>query len=188
LGAVSITGPTSGSVVSFADCNYAGGLTVAGIFSSATFKGGQITGGSLLYTAVGGVIDVAQYNNDILSWNPTLKFGGNNVGIVQSFTFGNYSITNKTILAEFIITLTNKGSSTGIATIEGLPFAVNHAIGSTVVQVCSNMQSLANTVIASPSSSVIYLQQFNSTGTVSLTDSNFTNTTSITGSVSYLIP
>jgi hypothetical protein len=58
----------------------------------------------------------------IQPWTPTLKFGGASVGITYSAQTGTFIKTGQFCYATFRITLTNKGSSTGAASITGFPF------------------------------------------------------------------
>ena len=55
------------------------------------------------------------------SWTPVLKFGGGNTGITYSTQTGKWIRVAGIYFVSFNIVLTNKGSSTGSATISGFP-------------------------------------------------------------------
>ena len=59
------------------------------------------------------------------TWTPTLTFGGNAVGITYGTRVGSYVKIGKLVYITCTITLTSKGSSTGNAFVEGLPFNCN---------------------------------------------------------------
>lgn len=65
------------------------------------------------------------------TWTPVLAFGGASVGITYSTQSGRYVKVGKTVFASFRITLSAKGSSTGAASITGLPFTVQNDLGAT---------------------------------------------------------
>jgi hypothetical protein len=61
------------------------------------------------------------------TWTPALKFGGASVSLTSAsgFPIGRYTKVGNTVYAYFDIRLTNKGTSTGDMTVEGLPFATS---------------------------------------------------------------
>ena len=62
-------------------------------------------------------------------WTPGISFGGGTTGITCSTQKGIYTRIGKLVTAQFSITLTSKGSSTGIARITGLPIAAQGQVG-----------------------------------------------------------
>jgi len=59
------------------------------------------------------------------TWTPTIAFGGNSVGVTYNAgTAARYTKIGRFVLLNGYLLLTNKGSSTGIATISNLPFAI----------------------------------------------------------------
>lgn len=65
------------------------------------------------------------------TWTPTITFGGGNTGVTYgSGTYGFYTKIGTTVIATFLLHVSNKGSSTGAALVEGLPFTARSA-GST---------------------------------------------------------
>lgn len=57
------------------------------------------------------------------SWTPGLAFGGNGVGMTFASRTGSYVQIGKIVLLSYYIALSAAGSSTGVATITGLPHA-----------------------------------------------------------------
>jgi hypothetical protein len=56
------------------------------------------------------------------TWTPVLSFGGGSTGITYVTQTGTYTRIGDTVSCYMKIALTNKGSSTGITIISGLPF------------------------------------------------------------------
>ena len=59
------------------------------------------------------------------TWTPVLRFGGASVGITYLAQGAGYTKIGNVVVAWANPALSNKGSSVGIATIAGLPFAAN---------------------------------------------------------------
>jgi len=57
------------------------------------------------------------------TFTPLLQFGGASVGITYTSQLGKYTKIGRVVFVNIYVTLSNKGSSSGIASIEGLPFA-----------------------------------------------------------------
>jgi len=71
-------------------------------------------------------------------WTPELRFGGQNTGITYAFRGGQYTRIANVVYWTFAIELSSKGSASGIARIDGLPFDKGagldffHAVGRTI--------------------------------------------------------
>jgi len=63
------------------------------------------------------------------SWTPGVAFGGNTVGMSVTSNTGRYTRIGNRIDAWGVLTLTTKGSSTGVTTITGLPVAASTITG-----------------------------------------------------------
>lgn len=61
------------------------------------------------------------------SWTPTIAFGGASVGITYALQSGSAVQIGKLALLSYTLILTNKGSSTGAATVSSLPIAATTA-------------------------------------------------------------
>lgn len=65
---------------------------------------------------------VSSVNETFGTFTPTVAFGGGSSGIVYSVQTGNYTVIGTQLFFTLVVTLTNNGSSTGAATIGGIPF------------------------------------------------------------------
>jgi hypothetical protein len=118
------------------------------------------------------------------SWTPVLEFGGASVGITYSNQSGTYTRIGNFVFIRCVFNLTNKGSSTGNATITGLPFA-------SVGDVYWNLARSANITLTSSaylayvaladSSTTLIIQEADTSGTASgLSDVDFANNSILT--------
>ena len=116
------------------------------------------------------------------TFTPTLSFGGGTTGIVYngSYHSGVYTKIGNRVFYNFFMVLSSKGSSTGNATITGLPFTnitLPSAANLATVGIL-NQISFADTpqALQENGASVIALQEVSNAGAVStLTNANFEN-------------
>ena len=123
-------------------------------------------------------------------WTPWLRFGGLSNGMTYTDREGRYVRIGDWVTLTWRITLSNKGSSTGAVTIENIPFNVLQAqSGSGAITNYSAMSSITGALYVQPNASTdtILMRQGGATSATNLTDANFNNTTSITGSVTYRV-
>ena len=121
----------------------------------------------------------AQASNS--TWTPTLAFGGNSVGITYSARAGTWKRAGDLIVANFSFVLTSKGSSTGAATISGLPVSMT---GSVCWRYATGLASGVNGLISYVSNTqTLTLLKFASGAVSGLFDTDFTNTTYIEGQI-----
>lgn len=121
-------------------------------------------------------------------WTPTLQFGGASVGITYGTRVGKMTKIGRQITLSFTIILTSKGSSVGTASIGGMP--ENIAVAS--AGICAyhgNMSGLTGfvSILASSGANVLVLYTGGATGAASISNTNFSNTTELYGSVSYFV-
>ena len=123
------------------------------------------------------------------TWTPTLAFGGGSTGISYgSRRVGTYTKVGRLVTINCFLTPSNIGSSTGSATITGLPFAqasnLELATGGVMLTNISNSGNTAATVDTGQSSVVFY--STNTGGTRSaLSNSNFSNGCEVAFTISY---
>ena len=125
-------------------------------------------------------------NSDWNTWTPSLKFGGNSVGMTGTFT-GTRTKVGRLVTGTFEITLTAKGSSTGNVTITGLQ-DISGVYGSVNINYQGNLT--AATIVqgrVEKNQATIILGKNNLATTTNMTDADFTNTSVIYGSFSYSI-
>jgi hypothetical protein len=113
------------------------------------------------------------------TFTPTLAFGGASTGITYAVNSGSYTKIGRLVTGRFVIVLSSKGSATGGAMIEGLPFTVNvDWIGSAVTEICGNFASNAPTQGYCSNSGTNILPFFiNGTGTTQPSNTDFNNNT-----------
>lgn len=119
------------------------------------------------------------------TFTPALKFGGNSVGMTTSTAVGSYRKIGKLVYVTLRITLTAKGSSTGAATITGLPFAANgtYYTGLAVNFVFTLGASVATVMpYIGPGTQTItltYIPAAGATGVTNMTEGTFANASDI---------
>jgi hypothetical protein len=64
------------------------------------------------------------------TWTMGIAFGGNSTGMTLSQTAGSYTKIGRQVTVTGYLQLTAKGSSTGDATLKGLPYVVNNSFAS----------------------------------------------------------
>jgi hypothetical protein len=122
------------------------------------------------------------------SWTPGIAFGGSATGITYTSQIGFYTKIGKLVIASFDITLSSKGAQTGAATVTGLPFAAN---ASSVFPCQIGFYFAMSTItgfsaFVNGGASVITLAITGSgDANTSYSNTNFGNTTRISGSVVY---
>jgi hypothetical protein len=125
------------------------------------------------------------------TWTIGLTFGGGNTGITTTLNTGRYTKVGRQVSVSGILSLSNKGSSTGIAEITGLPFTIaNINEAYSVANVRFNGISFADVpiCIGAINSAKILLQEITNAGAVTdITDADFTNTSSFIISLTYTV-
>jgi hypothetical protein len=126
-----------------------------------------------------------------VAWTPGVSFGGGTAGITYTRQKGTYSLVGNRVVLDFSIILSSKGSSTGIASITGLPIASSSdptQSGTTGAVNGFNFTGLTGAVTAfvQQASSSAVMAQWGAAGTALIDDTTFTNTTNFNGSFGYL--
>jgi hypothetical protein len=118
------------------------------------------------------------------TFTPDLRFGGAKSGMTGTFT-GNYTKIGRTVNVQVRVALTNKGVSTGVATIEGLPFT-SSTFPAAIIDP-SNTWVLTGAAFVGLASTTLYLLQQTSTGRTTLSDTNFGNDSDLRLEVTYIV-
>lgn len=126
------------------------------------------------------------------TWTPTITFGGGSTGVTYGTQEGYYTRVGNTAHVTCVIALTSKGSDTGSAVVEGLPFTSRNTSGSaqTIGPVlATTMASLGSVPCAVAGDATSNAQLFDSSasGFSFLDDTNFNNTSAIRFSGTYQI-
>jgi hypothetical protein len=123
------------------------------------------------------------------TWTPGIAFGGGTTGITYATQVGRWTRFSNIIHASCYVGLSNKGSSTGAATITGLPVAANSAANfyQTGVIRASNMSGLSGHIqgYLSPSGTVFNLDYLGTGSIANVTDTNFGNSSDIIFEITY---
>ena len=124
------------------------------------------------------------------NWTPSLNFGGNAVGMTYATPpLGRYTRIGRTVFATGSLTLSVKGSSTGAATIAGLPFtSANDGIQqSAPIGLASGVSSINGAVIAilPANANRLSLYQSGNGSAAGLTQSNISSSAILVFSVVY---
>jgi hypothetical protein len=131
------------------------------------------------------------------AWTPTLAFGGASTGITYTSRDGHYIKIGKQVTLHGSIILSSKGSSTGAATVESLPFTVGDNLSGTTLEaggIVSYSENFTgtiavggNSVSATDGTTQLKLKELQQTATQTsdLADSHFQNTTSFRFSITY---
>jgi hypothetical protein len=133
-----------------------------------------------------GVLDNTTTKTGMTAWTPVLNFGGGTTGITYSSQVGSYVRLGNVVFFNMEIILTNKGSSTGLAAITGLPITSHQA---TIHAISANALTFTGQVNAriAGGSTTISLDSFATTGArANLSDTAFANTTFIQVTGSYI--
>jgi hypothetical protein len=125
------------------------------------------------------------------TWTMGITFDGASTGITYSQNSGLYTKIGRQVTVSGVVTLTNKGTSTGIARLTGLPFTIGNSAGNQSAPSiwCQNITFLNQFVSESQNGSTnIYIEQASNLGVVTiLTDANFSNSSTIIISYSYFV-
>ncbi len=125
------------------------------------------------------------------AWTPALEFGGGSTGITYTTQEGLYTKTGRSIILTGYFLLSNKGSSNGNAALEGLPFTIkNDAGANSSASMWWSSISFADVLLnhGNINSTKIELLEITNLGVeTSLTDANFSNTSSIILSMVYFV-
>jgi hypothetical protein len=128
------------------------------------------------------------------TWTPALAFGGGSTGMTfSSLRQGYYVKIGRTVTCTFQVQLSNKGSSTGVATLTGLPFTNGSPAGNygtLTVGYFQSMNNLPNNAFnhtVDDGSSAVQLRFATSGTSGDLTDANFTNSSRFLGTITYFV-
>lgn len=152
-----------------------GGVKATAVFDGTNASTGQVYDSSGLAVA----------------WTPGIAFGGASVGLTYSLQSATYIRRGNLITCQFRIVMTAVGSSTGLATLTGLPFTSTNTqdefgAGGRAVNY-SGMSSVTGgiDVVGALNATVFNLTTPAATTSVFLNNGNFTGSSSLNGTFSY---
>jgi hypothetical protein len=125
------------------------------------------------------------------TWTMGVSFGGNAVGVVYANNTGTYTKIGRQVTVNGYMNLTSKGSSTGSASITGLPFTIASALGnySTSSLWLNDITFTGQFVgIGTINTTRISLENVTTLGNIFLlSDTNFANNSAIIVSFTYFV-
>lgn len=187
-------------------------LTVAG---ASTISGSFVGGGFTLTvpaTGVASLLDVAQTDSALKTfsaglafgaspqstlswyeegtWSPGLTFGGLSTGMVVNISVGRFTRIGNVVHAWGRLTLTNKGTATGLAVLGGLPYPAAN-IAALLYPAAFYNNNIAHTDAitgyVSGNTTQIFLYQDAAGVSTQLTEANFQNSSQLGFGVTYRI-
>jgi hypothetical protein len=168
-GTTTLTLPTtSGTVLTSAASQT---LTTPNVVGPLTLTSGGIT----FNANPGGGTQATLSDYEVGTWTPAVAFGGNSVGVTYTANVGNYVKVGNVVHIQMYSYLSSKGSSTGVITFTGLPFAAKNQSNAynSFSFYCGLSTGTSGSFMAyiSPNTQYVNLT-FSQTGT----SANFTNT------------
>ena len=126
------------------------------------------------------------------TFTPSLSFGDGAVGLTYNYRVGIYVKVGNVVSVFIRIALNNKGSSTGHAGVSGLPFAANgttDAYQVAYVGLIADMSGLTSKPFGqkSPNASSFYFYQITSSNYATLTQTNFSSSSTLNIQFTYLV-
>ena len=113
------------------------------------------------------------------TWTPRLTFGEGSTGLVYNLQFGTYVRIGSLVMLQCAILLSQKGTSTGVAEIQDLPFDADPLYFPAEVSFISGFSGLTVPKCRTSPGRKIQLSNSGPSGLSSLSHSNFTNTTNL---------
>lgn len=122
------------------------------------------------------------------TWTPAVTFGGGATGVTYSTQAGKYTKVGRVVtLSDGRLILTNKGSSTGAALITGLPFTASGSCPLNLVAITGFTLTAGMNGYTSSGGTSIVPRIPNTTGSGSMTDTQWSNTSDVIISGSYTV-
>ncbi|BDU22151.1 hypothetical protein [Dyella sp. GSA-30] len=156
-----------------------------------------VTLGKNVYTSTNNVdrlqgsFDIRDMTQAPLPFTPSVSFNGSSAGIAYSNRIGRYALHGNVVYFEIYVSLTSKGTATGVATIDGLPVATSSttnlipAFSVHADQLASGVNQVVARALAGSTS--IQLNKFSSGTIAQLSNADFGNFTAISVSGHYFL-
>ena len=126
------------------------------------------------------------------TWTPTIVFGSAAAGVNYSIQSGFYTKVGNLVNAMCYLTLSNKGTSVGAASVEGLPFTSANITGAYASVSIGRISSIsfADTMTGLNSIGTTYISLRESTNAgvlTNITNANFANSGSVMATIAYRV-
>jgi hypothetical protein len=149
-------------------------ISISGLYWESNTSGDYSTN---LLTSTGQLWDDA-----LRTWTPGLSFNNGTTGITYGTQSATYALMGKRVYFEWNVVLTSKGSSTGVVRVTGLPFSPSGSNNNANTVAAFNMASSIGAA-AYLGTAVATMTLRNAATSAQLADTDFTNTSQITGYV-----
>lgn len=160
------------------------GLTFIGtssLMNVSTMTGRNINTGGISFDA--GVNTLSNYIQ-AGTFTPSIQFGGLSVGITYTNQIGEYTRIGNLVFVRVLLTMSNKGSSTGNATMAGFPISAANSgeqcflcTNTTNITYTANYQYTYLDTAGTPDTVFDFYQGGSAAGAVALDDTAFANNT-----------
>lgn len=192
FGTAVVAGGGTGKTSTTAYAVLCGGTTTTAALQSIASVG---TSGQVLTSNGAGALPTFQNPQTTTSWTPGVAFAGATTGITYTTQQGHYTQVGNMVFFSFILTLLNKGSATGVATITGFPVNI---VGAPAMEImitettgltytATYVSSFLNTSGATTSPAFALNQFSPSAGTAQFTDTAFANNARLAASGFYFV-
>ena len=121
------------------------------------------------------------------TWTPSLNFGGNAVGLTYGSRPGTYTKIGNIVSATFQMSISAGGSSTGVATISGLPFSSSPSQAYTAFLQSDTVTFVGTALVYLSTSSSTLAAYYESSGglSVAMTNSNIVTNSTLRATIVY---
>ena len=127
------------------------------------------------------------------TWTPSLQLGGSSSGLTYTTQYGYYSLQGNVVVAQYYIVINALGSSTGNATITGLPYTCvsagdfyNGNIALSGVTFSTNYFVAGHVVLAS-TNYITLIQTGSNIPITNIVNTNLANGITLQGEIFYFI-
>jgi hypothetical protein len=190
-GALQVSGNSIDTVISYSTVGIVGTTTAHDLqIIRNSVEIARVTANGLTFngdTAAANALD--DYEEG--TWTIGVSFGGSSVGVTTSANTGTYTKVGRQVTVNGQLSLTNKGSSTGAASLTGLPFTIPASTGNrTTASLRFSAISFTNQFqgFGATGATTINLEQITVLGAdTDITDANFANNSSIMVNFTYFV-
>jgi len=122
------------------------------------------------------------------TWTPGVSFGGGTTGITYITQSGQYTKIGRQVTVIANVTLSSKGSSTGDATLTGLPFTNSTARSVGSIYLAGVTFADSPSILVEASNTIAYFRETTNAGVVTdLTNADFANNSNWTATITYFV-
>ena len=122
------------------------------------------------------------------TWTPGVSFGGGTTGITYTEQNGRYTKIGRQVTVTANVTLSSKGSSTGDATLTGLPFTNTTTRSAGSIYIASVTFADSPSILVEASNTIAYFRETTNAGVATdLTNADFANNSNWAATITYFV-